>query len=87
MTWKPDGSGMRHWEWKGQRGVFWGFYKKPIIYIQFFLFWPRPTACGILVPQPGIEPGPMAVKAPSPNDWTARELLNLGISFFLSFIV
>ena len=30
-------------------------------------------ACGILVPQPGIEPGPSAVKAPSPNHWSARE--------------
>ena len=24
----------------------------------FFFFWPCPVACGILVPQPGIEPGP-----------------------------
>ena len=33
------------------------------------------TLCGlwILVPQPGIEPGPLAVKAPSPNHWTTRE--------------
>ena len=31
-------------------------------------------ACGILVPRPGIEPGPSAVKAWSPNHWTAREL-------------
>ena len=31
-------------------------------------------ACGILAPQPGIEPGPSAVKASSPNHWTAREL-------------
>ena len=30
-------------------------------------------ACGILVPQPGIEPGPSAVKARSPNHWTAKE--------------
>ena len=29
-------------------------------------------ACGILV-KPGIEPGPSAVKALSPNHWTARE--------------
>ena len=28
------------------------------------------TACGILVPQPG----PMAVKGPSPKHWTARDL-------------
>ena len=30
----------------------------------------------ILVPWPGIEPGPSAVKAPSPNHWTAREFPN-----------
>ena len=29
----------------------------------FFFFWPQQAACGILVPQPGIEPRPMAVKA------------------------
>ena len=31
-------------------------------------------ACGILVPQRGIEPGATAVKAPSPNHWTGREV-------------
>ena len=31
-------------------------------------------ACGILVPQPGIEPGPSSVKAWSPNHLTAREV-------------
>ena len=30
-------------------------------------------ACGILVPQPGIELGPSAVKVPSPNHWTIRQ--------------
>ena len=40
-----------------------------------FFFWPRHTAFGILLPQPGIEPGPRAVKAPSPNHWSARELI------------
>ena len=29
----------------------------------FFFFWSYRTACGILVPQPGIEPGLTAVKA------------------------
>ena len=29
-------------------------------------------ACGILVPQPGIKPGPLAVKVQSPNHWTVR---------------
>lgn len=30
-------------------------------------------ACGILVPGPGIEPVPSAVKPQSPNHWAARE--------------
>ena len=38
-----------------------------------FVFWLRRAACGTLVPWPGVEPGPMAVKAPSPNHWTTRE--------------
>ena len=36
----------------------------------FFFFLPQ---CGTLVPQPGIEPTPSAVKARSPNHWTIRE--------------
>ena len=39
--------------------------------IFFFFFWPW-TACGILVPQPGIEPASLAIKA-----WTGPP----GISF------
>ena len=39
-----------------------------------FFFWPRHVACGILVPWPGIKPGPPAVKARSPNHWTTREV-------------
>ena len=31
-------------------------------WVFFFLFWPHCTACGILVPWPGIEPGPPGVK-------------------------
>ena len=34
----------------------------------------RHAAYRILVPQPGIKPGPLAVRVPSPNHWTAREL-------------
>ena len=30
-------------------------------------------ACGILVPQPGIEPGSLAGQDMSPNHWTAWE--------------
>ena len=36
-------------------------------------FWLCYVTCGILVPPPGIEPGPSVVKAQSPNHWTARE--------------
>ena len=38
-----------------------------------FFFSPRCAARGILVPWPGIEPGPSAVKVRSPNHWIARE--------------
>ena len=41
----------------------------------FFFGGPQSAACEILVPQPGIEAGPLAVKGRSPNHWTAREFL------------
>ena len=37
---------------------------------------PGKPACGILVPQPGIEPAPLAVKSQSPKHWTARKFPN-----------
>ena len=37
--------------------------------------WPHHTAFRILVPQPGIEPGPLPVKVWSLNHWTTREFL------------
>ena len=43
-------------------------------FIFYFCFWPHCVARGILLPRPGIEPGPSAVKAQSPNHWTAREV-------------
>ena len=48
----------------------------------FFFFWPCHMACRLLVPQPGLEPGPSAVKASSPSHWTAREFPKT--SFFLA---
>ena len=39
-----------------------------------FIFWLRREACGILVPQPGMEPVPPALGAQSPNLWTTREV-------------
>jgi len=40
----------------------------------FFLFWPHHAACGILVPQPGVEPAPPALEVQSLNYWIAREV-------------
>ena len=50
-------------------------FSKMMLFLSFFLsfFFFGLTACGILVPQPGTEPGPSAVKAQSPKHWTARE--------------
>ena len=42
------------------------------------------AVCGILVPQPGTELGPTSVIAPSPNYWTARELLRVYMTFIES---
>ena len=44
----------------------------------FFSPWPLCTACGILVPQTGIEPRTPAMETWSLNHWTAREVLCLG---------
>ena len=35
-----------------------------------FLFWPSHKACGILVPQPGMEPETPALGARSLHQWT-----------------
>ena len=39
-----------------------------------FFFWLCHVACGILVPWPGIEPWPTAVKVLSLNHWIVREV-------------
>ena len=44
-----------------------------------FCFQPRSAACRILVPRPGIELRPSAVKAQSPNHWTTREFPIVGL--------
>ena len=41
--------------------------------MDIYLFIGPLTACGILVPQPGIEPVPPEVEAKSPNHWTTRK--------------
>ena len=52
----------------------------PLSLLPFF-FCLTSMACGILVPQPGIEPVPPAVKAQSLNPWTTREVPSL-LPFF-----
>ena len=37
-------------------------------------FWSHHAACGILVPQPGVEPVPLALGARSLKHWTSREV-------------
>ena len=44
------------------------------IYFLFQIFWPCQKACGILTPQPGIEPSPPALEVRGCNPWTAREI-------------
>ena len=41
--------------------------------------WPRCMARGILVPQPGIEPAPLAVEVWSLNHWTTREAPDISV--------
>ena len=47
------------------------------IHCLFFFFLAAPCVYGILVPQPGIEPRPSAMKAQSPNHWTTGDLPSL----------
>ena len=50
-----------------------------------FIFLPFHEACVILVPWPGIEPGPLAVKEPSPNlSWMAGEFPHPNFFYFFS---
>ena len=57
-----------------------------LFFLTFFFFWPCRTAWGILVRQPGIKPGPSAVRASSPNHWTAREFRFLTSSVFKNIL-
>ena len=52
---------------------FFGKARKIYFFIFIFIFWPCRVAYGTLTPQWGIELGPSAVRAWSPNHWTARE--------------
>ena len=62
------------------------------VFFFFLIFWPCRTH-GILVPRPGIEPVPPAVKVQSCSYWNTREvqshffksiLLRLGLPWWLS---
>lgn len=41
------------------------------------IFWSHCEDCGILVPRPGVEPTPSAVKEWNVNHWSAREFLKI----------
>lgn len=40
-----------------------------------FIIWLCCMVCGVLVPRPGVETGPSAARAQSPNCWIAGEFL------------
>lgn len=44
----------------------------------FLFFFGQATACGILVPQPRIEPVTPSMETWRPNHWTSREFLRAG---------
>ena len=44
-----------------------------LFYYWCFFFWPGHAFYGMLVPWPGIEPGPPALEAQNPNHWITRE--------------
>ena len=46
----------------------------------YHFFWWCHSAYGILVPQPGIEPAPPALKVQSLDNWTAREVSVCGLT-------
>ena len=73
VTWKPQENSAHSMSGEHQARCLRCFINP---YPTFFFFGPHHSACRILIPRPGTEPGATAVKAPSPNHWTARERLN-----------
>ena len=57
--------------------------KSHFLFFSFFILLHH-MACGILAPWPGIEPGPLAVKAQSSSHWSAREFPTICL-FTLSY--
>ena len=54
------------------------FFNLAFLFI-FFYFLLHHKACGILVPQPGIEPKTLEEEVWSPNQWITREFLEDGV--------
>ena len=44
-------------------------------------------SCGILVPHPGIEPGPLSAEVPSPDTWATREVPLLVVLIYISLMI
>ena len=55
-------------------GVSFFFFNFKEVFLFLFIYLFGRAACGILVPQPGMEPSPPAVEEQSLNHWTAREV-------------
>ena len=49
------------------------FLQAHFFYLFIYLFWPHHSACGILVPWPGIKRISLAVEVQTPIHWTTRE--------------
>lgn len=68
----------------------WQWYFSHVLFLRSLLFFfflsVPPTACGILVPQPGIEPKSLVVEARSLNHWTTRKEVSLSLFFLYSFL-
>ena len=63
--------------------VFLGKYLHVCHFLLFvWVSWPIHAACKILLPPPGIEPVPSAVKVQSSNHWTTREFPPIFFFFF-----
>ena len=62
------------------------FFKESTFFFFFFFSSRAGWLGGILVPWSGIEPGPLAVRGPSRNHWTAREFRKESTFSFLSAV-
>ena len=55
--------------------------------ISLFFLWSHHVAYGILVPQPGTKPGPLAMKVESPNYWPTREPPGISLFFLIKTLI